>query len=251
MAKKLKTQQLDVDDLTSGLSHMGLEEAKINLKHAVKLDHYDGKPYDVIMVTIESGLLTTEINFDELKYSKYIELIMIKQAIEKDTVIDLKIHNQIPNIQIINEHGHFKYCITDGNNIKIFISKNLLTRLVNQMITMKIEHSKNNMVDFLEGSVESYDDNCFFESYEDNVIAIPDSSCVKEIETMLNLLYTKYGIKFDPTQHDISGLYEETQHKIIAVIAIIENKLIEHTRTKPIPKKHKHRDDEDDSEDDE
>ena len=70
------------------------------------------------------------------------------EAIEKDTVIDLRMHEEIPNMQIINEHGHFKYCITDGINIEIFVSKNLLTRLVNQMITMKIEHSKNNIVDF-------------------------------------------------------------------------------------------------------
>ena len=123
-------------------------------------------------------------------------------------------------MQVLNEGGHLKYCITDGINIKVFISKNLFQRFINQLLTMKIEHSKNNIVKFLGGSVRHYNSACFSEDHHRNVIAIPDSLCVREIETVLNLLYTKYGIKFDPMKCDISNLSKETQWQLLLLLKI-------------------------------
>ena len=92
-------------------------------------------------------MVSIDVNFGVISEYKYVSLLELKDAIQQDKLINVRMYEESPNLIIINKNG-LKYCISDGISIDIYVSKNLFTKLINQLISLKIKHSKDNIVDF-------------------------------------------------------------------------------------------------------
>ena len=221
MFKKQKQDNDNIESLSDVFSYAGFEDAKINIIKGKKQYRQGGQIYDVAKINVQSGPLSVEIDFGIISEYKYLYLLNIKKAIQNNTIINIRMCETSPNLGISEENDKCVYYISDGISIKIFISKNLFTKLINQLITIKIETSKSNMVEFLKSSVKD-----FYQSCSNGNEMLKDSVCVKEIETILNVLYEKYKIKYDPVRHNILTLNKRDQQLIISAFSLIEQNLL-------------------------